>query len=395
MNDFQIRAAFPLTEEPASLNAKIDGALAAQVELRPAPRRFALGFTLTVAIATLVFLPTRPAQASFVSILGALESSEHVRIVISTVLANGHQAVQRTIDVDGVDQHTYDRLGRVDEYGIGTRLIAYDPLLKAFVESPRRTGREMQKIWFTLGKGVYNGMESEVARSVQNGTEVLRATVSPKGGNVRFIFDASPVTRRPFLEIRQSKTKEGWRTMEVARFAYDVPFRTTPPPTGVPRLSPAQAEAQYRDVLLKTPVAVASLGKSCLTIRRLDVARDGTTFVAFQRGPEESGGFRGYTFRLTDDLGTEYVRVGTTLVRRFSAVLNPGGPFEMEVFSPRKPVKSWSPRHLRLQAHRFEDGTWAGTLERTQRGPDRVLRPWPGFSKRHGARSIRNRSTCR
>jgi hypothetical protein len=91
-------------------------------------------------------------------------------------------------------------------------------------------------------------------------------------------------------------------------------------------------------------------------IRSIEVAQDGTVFVAYQSGDHVGRSWNGYALNLVDNLETRYLRVG-----QFGSFME--GPFdsqdgkvEMEIFCPRNPISPSQPRKLTLSTQADDKG---------------------------------------
>ena len=83
-----------------------------------------------------------------------------------------------------------------------------------------------------------------------------------------------------------------------------------------------------------------------LIIRAVDVADDGTVYVAYDTGPHASNSWSGYALVLTDNLGTRYLRQETFGdPRPDSAPLMSTWP-QVEEFVPETPADPYAPRTL-------------------------------------------------
>jgi hypothetical protein len=90
--------------------------------------------------------------------------------------------------------------------------------------------------------------------------------------------------------------------------------------------------------------------KGDFVLRRVDVASDGTVFVAYQIG-DKSTSWGGFRLRVTDDLGNEYTAPMESYWHDDPFIeRSKNGRLEKEVFVPLDPTAPWRPRTIKVEA---------------------------------------------
>jgi hypothetical protein len=143
----------------------------------------------------------------------------------------------------------------------------------------------------------------------------------------------------------EAKELGQWRKRQVLHFEYGAEAKIVGPDfRKFKTITPQQREQTFTSAMERSSLAEAKFGKGRVVVRAIEMAQDGTVFVAYQSGDRHARSWSGYGIRLKDDQGTPYIRVGLFGNNMEGPFLSPDGKLEMEVFTPPSPVASgWKP----------------------------------------------------
>lgn len=365
MNDNHLRTAFPLSSEPATLDAKIDRALALHTAVRHTKRRVFLGTTATVALAVgFVAFPAVQAQATLRGIVRSLDKQIRARVVTYTVDEEGRRWLNATTTIANGDVAILDAKGGRQHFDAGTESYDLDPTIGRFIVSPRRPGGSIRLSDMLSGASGFSlGKRVDLQQIDVDGGPVLRATILNSGLPERYVIDADPKTELP-VRMRVDALERGeWKVRSVLEFDYSAPVAAIAPDLRrFPRITARAANADFESAMTRKTLAELPLKRGRLVVRALDIARDGTVFVAYQSGDGRSNQWKGYAFELADDLGSRYVHVADLFSESERESMSPEGAVQMEVFAPLEPISPDQARTLSLITHKWSNGRLARSI---------------------------------
>lgn len=348
--DVNLKAAFKAPEMPIHMDHKIDEKLAQATHRTQVKRRLTLSLGAAVAVASGIFLfPSVKAQASLGGMMSALDKKLSAKIITfavdesgnrqkvgTTVIANGNVAVL------GPNGETRQVEMELDSY-------VWDPMTKAYIKFPRRGGGGIrlsellgQASKFSLGKKV------QIDRVEVNGKKILQAIITDQNLPERYIIEAEPETQLPFHMVTESLEQGKWRIRQDLDFIYEKNLRVDKPDFSVNELVTPEQNAQKLTNTLTQEVLGKIVAKDkTILVRKIDVAEDGTVFIAYQSGKTSGGSWSGYQLSLSDNLGTNYLRAGDIMSDNDKDLKVPkDGVIEIEVFVPKKKIASSTARSL-------------------------------------------------
>lgn len=374
MNDSQldarIRAALPARVVPATLAQKIDGSVQRHRRIHRIvrPLRFAVVLGATGVLAAVMGPPVY-AQATMGRIAGALDGVSSLRLTRTAIDAQGRRyPAGEMLYRDGKWRL---RAQRGDMLYENREAYVWDPVVSAYVAVPKPNGP------FGKGSGVRMsellGVASKwsmdrrvsVDEAALDGKTMRRATVENAGLDERYVIFADPKSDLP-EEVRVEARESGrWRLRMVQRFEYGASIPATElslPPSATVM---TQEERTKRVVAKMTSAKLGEmpLPKGRIVVRAIDVARDGTVFVAYQAGDRSANSWRGYGLELKDDSGTVYGRQVVTSLDRDFVKGSADGKLEVEVFVPLEPTDFRRRRTFSFTASRMGNGQLARWLE--------------------------------
>ncbi|CAN5486848.1 hypothetical protein BH11ARM2_BH11ARM2_07960 [soil metagenome] len=358
-----LQAAFPIPTS-ANLDAKIDRALTHQTQVRRVRRRVTFTVLVTgAAVFAFVAFPAAQAQASIGGIISALDRTTKVEIVATTIDGEGHRwPGTRTIIANG-DVAYINARGIPESLQMGDKSYAFDETLNAFIVRPREAAKSL-RLSDMLGPAGEFSMDrrTEVEHVTENGRKLLRVTVTNNGLPERYRIEADAETERPTRIWVDSEERGVWRVRQEMAFDYrpEVSIRV-PDPKKVATLTQEQADARFEQTMEAATLASVSLKRGRFIVRRVDVAEDGTVFVAYQSGERSPNTWRGYAVELKDDRGTKYVRVGQASISGQETIKSKDGKIEIDAFTPRFPTTPTFPMKLTLGTNLQADGKLART----------------------------------
>ena len=189
---------------------------------------------------------------------------------------------------------------------------------------------------FTINKRV------ELERVIVQGRDVLRATVTDTGLPERLVIEADPNTDLPFHAIGESLEMGKWRIRQEHEFSYLPGLNVLKPDfTKTPVLTLKEARANFNNSMTATELGRLKLKDRTVIIRKIDVASDGTVFVAYQIGNMDVHRWNGSYISVADNQGTEYLQSGGASYDVSSEDSTPKeGRLELEIYIPVKPQKT-------------------------------------------------------
>lgn len=373
MIDDRIRAAFPLSQEPTTLDAKIDRALAHRLAYRKFRRRVLCGASLTAGLAfAFVAAPAVKAQASLSRILRALDKQTHARVLTYNVDESGRRWLSATTQIANGDVATTDARGTRQNFDVGDKSYSLDPTLGRFIVHPRRPGGSIRLSDMLSGASGFSiGKRADLQNVEVNGRPVVRATIMNRGLPERYVIDADPESDLPVGMRVESLERGAWRLRSLLVFDYTASLsKIAPDLRRFPPTTQEAADAEFESAMTRTNLGATGFKKGRLVVRALDLAQDGTVFVAFQTGDRRPRSWSGYSLTVGDDRGTTYDGKTQFFTNMEGPYRSPDGKLEMEMFVPLKPVPPDVPRTLILTTHTGPDGRFVRMTEWTVNYPD-------------------------
>lgn len=379
MLDAQLRAAYRAPEEPLTLASTIDRRIAQATGGRRVRRRLVLSFAATgLASVVLLAAPVVQAKATLRRISGALDGVVRMRAVRYEV-EDGRETPAETISYDQGRCVIRTRRGGHDDLLTNDASYTYDAFLHSYVRKEREDG-PFAKRGFRLsdlvsdaeGEGLSQRVEIENVRL--DGRPALRARFTNGQLPERYAIYADPQTELPLFVQIEAREGETWRLAQTMRFDYSPKFAAAEMrnvPTDAPVLTAQEADRRFEAAVSATSLAEVPLQKGRLVVRALDVAPDGTVYVAVQTGYRSTNTWRGYATILRDDQGGEYARSEVMPAGSLGGSIPKDGVLELEVFVPTHPLSQ--PRTLTLLARKFANGKLA------RQTPGQIGQPGGGY----------------
>lgn len=387
MNDSQLdarlRAALPARSASASLASTIDDRLQRHRRIhrivRPLRLAFALGAT---GLGIVVLGPPVYAQSVMGRIAGAIDGVSSLRMTRTSVDAQGNRyPAGESIYREGQWRM---RMPNGDMLFRHSKAYVLDPALKVYVQQAKPNGPFANGTGIRLSEmlGVASkwSLDRRVAvdDAVRNGRPMKRAIVQNGGLGERYVIFADPKTDLPSEVLVEAWEGGAWRLRTVQKFEYGASIPTTAfeLPKGAVVISESERSIRTVRAMTSKQLAEMPLRKGRVVIRAVDVARDGTVFVAYQAGDRVPNRWRGYGLELRDDRGTAYGRqmvigLGEDFVKRAK-----DGKLEVEAFVPLEPVDPRQPRTYTVTASRMKTGEftrWIDGVVQDPNGPFRMV----------------------
>jgi hypothetical protein len=374
-----VRAATQPAAEPASLATTIDRRIGAAKTRQTAIRRVRWAFAACAGITlALVAWPAVSAQAQLRRIAGALED-------VSTLLMK-----QYSVDPSGkripsgftAYQNGRWRMENAPSnttYYIDGKRIWLDPFTKSYVSEGYgeffSKGNGSMKLSALLGSELGVGRGVEIDRdSALDGRRALRARFINSPFNERHTIYADPETDLPILQEVETKESGTWRLKHVVEFSYPttLPGGTLDLDYKTPLLSREEWQSRIVDTLAKNELGAAPLKQGRVVVRAVDVAEDGTVYVAYQSGDSHASRWTGHGLEVTDSLGTRYchaIEIFSGLDEAFIAK-SKDGKLEVEALVPLEPVTKSIQRTVKVTASIGADGSLSRVIRMGVNHPD-------------------------
>lgn len=363
MNDTQfdkaLRAALPTPSPSYTLDRTVDRALAGAQRTRRINRRMGLSFaTAAATILGMVALPAVQAHASLSGIVSALDKQTRVKITTFSVANDGSTRPSATTTIANGDVAYVDSNGTRQNFDIGDKTYALDPTIGKFIVRPRRPSRSLRLSNMLGPAGEFSfDKRAEIERLTIDGRAIVRATIVNKGLPERYIIDADAFTDLPVSSHVDALERGVWHTRHRLVFDYDAKV-SAPKPNfrRYPITTDAAANLEFGTAMTRSVLGEMPLGKGRVVIRKLDVAADGTVFVAFQTGDRRPNSWRGYTFDIKNEGGVRYLRYGQIFGSEERPFMSEDGKMEIEMFVPAVSIAPRAARPVILTALRTPDG---------------------------------------
>lgn len=373
-----LKAAFPAPEERPSLTTLIDRQIEGLAKRNAVRRRVLVSALATAgAIAVITLYPSVQAQATLNRMANALDGISALRMTNTNIDDSGHRFPAGETDLLGNKVRITNGAGKTEFLFLGEKSYVVDPGIGAYVtgsDSPfGRTGKSIKLSSFIAGEGGYSVSKSvQVDHVLWRGKDVLHATVENSGLPERLVFFADPKTELP-LEVHAEAREAGvWRLRQIMEFDYAPRFTadTFALDKKMPVLTEDQAGERVIESIVSKQLAEVPLKKGRVVVRSIDIAEDGTVFVAYQNGDRRTNSFTGNTINLTDDLGTVYTYQGEPTVGRAEDFVkhSKDGRLEVAFFVPVTPIPPTTPRTLTLSTQKFQDGELARMIQVIEAG---------------------------
>ena len=350
--DERLRSAMAAETVPSGLAERIDGDVARTAVRARSVRRWKLATSFTaVAVLGVAIFPTAQAQSVLARMAGALDDVEFVRMQRFSVMEDGSRTWAGTIDYERGKWKLVEP-NETTVYLDG-RSYRLDALTQSYIVEDRPQGpfaHNSTSLKLSSLLEIARGWGRKVSLAETGGSIV--ATIEDTDLRERTVVSADKESMLPMAVESYSYEQGEWRLRSemvpdyAPRFASDhFVLRSD-----VPRVTKQEFEDRMVKALTSVSLATVATSKGDFKLRRVDVASDGTVFVAYQIG-DRSRLWRGFRLRVTDDLGNEYTNPemldgGYDLFPKKSS----DGRLELEVFVPLEPATKWLPRKIRLSA---------------------------------------------
>ena len=165
----------------------------------------------------------------------------------------------------------------------------------------------------------------------------------------RYIIEADSKTQLPFHIQCESLELGNWRIRQVIQFDYQSGLTVSKPDfSKTPLVSKEELAARFNESITKSELGRHKANNGTLIVRAVDVAEDGSVFVAYQSGDRKQNSWSGYHLRLSDSLHTEYGRAGDLFTNMDVGPVPKDGKIELEVFVPVRPVNPEAKRTIAI-----------------------------------------------
>ncbi|HLX77979.1 MAG TPA: hypothetical protein VKR27_03780, partial [Acidimicrobiales bacterium] len=304
----------PAATEPADLTSEINAHVSTFSHRRHLRRRLlAYAGVTAVGLAAFTLYPTISAQATLSRIAGALDGVDQLVARRYTLDGKG----RRTLS--GVQAYDHGRW-RIEKSGgknvilfTNGRRYRYDPYTNSYVveeaDGPFTYNSGIRLSSILKQMSIWHN-SVRLRSTMFDGKTAIEATITSQELPERTIVYADAKNSLPIKAFDDALENGVWRRTSEMDFDYGVATNSTlfVPDPRLPELSRDEWEHKVVGTMLKDTVAEYPLHKGELVVRALDVATDGSVFVAFQSGQVRSG-WTGYGLTLTDDLGTVYTQI--------------------------------------------------------------------------------------
>jgi len=381
LNEFKdrLRTSLSPAEPSARISRLIDQKLLAVQHRRTSRRRIAFAFAATAVVGlSILVLPRVRAQAELARLAGALDNVQSVIETQQNVAADGSRHyLGQVAYLNGRWRIDLPGSG-ITYFSDGTRYM-FDQRMKRFMvesglEGPFGHNSKDMKLSSVLGdiKHWQPHSHLEIDQAKLHGKVVTRATIEDLSFKSRVVLFAELDTDLP-LETHEERLDAGkWRLTSVATFDYGAKqslAEFVPDLKAFPAISKKEWSAELVRGMIKDDLGSVKLANGRLVVRSIDVAKDGTVFVACQAGERIPMWDRGYPVDITDDSGSKYalMHVSSRLDSEFISA-SKDGKLELCIFVPVNPNSSWEPKKIavntRLDAtnhlDRHLEAMWGG-----------------------------------
>ncbi len=371
--DKHLKSAFPQMESTSALDSKIDNALGHRQRQGQIRRRlaFSVAGTSLVAIGAWLF-PAVKAQASIGGIVSALDRKVSVRVITYSIDEQGHQTPMSESVISRGDIYSASKSGDTKQYELGDQTYVFDSLLGAYIQMPRR-GPLRMRLSDMLGSASQFSVNKQVTvvNTTIDGKQVIRVTI--KNGDLpeRYIIDADPETQLPVHMTVEALERGKWRPNSNLVFDYrdDLSIDTSDLKKH-PLITRSESFRRFFTAMTEKTLAQVALKKSNFILRGVEVAQDGTIFVAYQSGHRAWNSWNGYAIQMRDDLGTTYLRLGDLNSMYEVDTVPKQGTIEMEAFVPLKPIDPGTKRKLSMSVYKDDRGELGRVVNFEQMFPD-------------------------
>ena len=350
----------PATERPF-LQANIDASIVRYKGNQRRKRRLVTAVCTTVVFGLAVAAyPRAYAAYIFNRISGSLDDVLAVRMTRFDIDDAGREFDSGVVDYSAGKWRIEQGHGAEVSYYVGGKLLHYEPLVKAYVAEDRPegpfghnpTGLKLSALIETYGTQQFN--TPEITSSTYKGKSVLVASmISASMINEKLELIVDKETELPIESRTFVSSDNKWRLAGVLRFDYNPRFAPSHfhPGDGAPVITKPDFERKFISIMTSKELGGQGLPQGRIVIRAVDVALDGTVFVAYQAGDKAARWYKGPAVKLSDDLGTNYVPVTemnpSNLDDQFIRE-SPDGKLELAVFVPIEPDLRFRQRRLNV-----------------------------------------------
>lgn len=348
--DANLKSAFKAPEMPIHMDHKINEKLAQATHRTLVKRKLTLSLGAAAAVASGVFLfPPIKAQASLGGMMNALDKKLSAKIITFSVDESGNrQRIGTTVIANG-NVAVLGPNGETRQVEMEMDSFVWDPMTKAYIKFPRRGGGgiRLSELLGPASKFSF-GKKVQLDRVEVNGRKILQAIITDQNLPERYIIEAEPETQLPFHMATESLEQGKWRIRQDLDFTYEQNLRVDKPDFAAYELvTPEQNAQKLTNTLTQEVLGKVVAKDKTILVRKIDVAEDGSVFIAYQSGKTSGGTWTGYQLSLSDNLGTSYLRAGDIMSNNDKDLTAPkDGVIELEIFVPVKRVASSTARSL-------------------------------------------------
>jgi hypothetical protein len=334
------------------MDHKIDAGVARIQNRKMVRRRLTLSLGATAMIVAGVFMfPAVQAQASLGGMMSALDKETSAKIITYAVSESGMRFPIGTTIVANGNIEMLDSKNAIKQVDIDNDSYSFDSTTNAYIQRSRRQteGIRMSQLLGPASRLAFK-KRVETQRISRNGKEIIRAVVTDQGLPERYVIEADAKSQLPFHVQVESLEMGNWRIRQDMEFQYEPGLKVSKPDfSKTPILTEDQNERNFIQTMTSTSLGSIKGKNRTVIVRRVDIADDGTVFVAFQSGDHQRNSWSGYHLKLADSLGTSYIHAGDILDNYRNRGLTPKeGKLELEVFVPIKQIPSNTKRDLTI-----------------------------------------------
>ena len=366
-----IRSEMSAKEVPLGLNSRISRELAKVQGRRRLIRRFTFAISASAAATfILVALPTVNARAGIQRMAGALDN---VHSVVLTDELIGRDGSKRTISkmsyldgrwkMEGISDVTY----YVNGITYSLPKNGHNFISDKKPQGPFAHNEQHLSLSSFLGEIRQWQPKSTVTmdQADYQGRKLNRATITEENGS-RTLMWADPSNDLPVAIEQLRKRNNKWTIVEQTKLDYASPLKQAdfvPDFKTYPAIDKETFDRQMVASVTQTSKGELKLPHGRLIVRAVDVAPNGTVFVACQSGERIARWDRGYPLEIASSDGTQYglMEIESSEDQAFIDHSN-DGKLEVCVFVPLEPLSVWHPFDLKIVAHMNK----AGKLEKKQ-----------------------------
>ena len=311
------------------------------------------------AVLALLFfvLPIAQARSVLYQMAGALEDVSMVRMQSYSVAEDGTLTKSGTVDYDRGKWLLQKASGLETQVYLGGKLYRFDPLTNAYVVEDRPEGpfaHNSKGLALSSFIDTYKGWgrKVDIGDGRLNGKRVVVAASEDTDLQQKLVLYADRGSMLPIKSESFSFEQGEWKLSGVSEFDYSPKFPTGhfAMKPGVPTVTIDEYDQRLVDAMTSKTLASIETKEGTFVLRSVDVAADGTVFVAYQIG-DKSQTWRGFRLHVTDDLGNEYTSPTDSWLNSDPFLKkSKDGRLEREVFVPIDPAAPWKTRTIKVES---------------------------------------------